>query len=55
MSQDQTSLGRWAISSGLHRTYISGVERGQRNISLRNIEKIADALGIAIQDLFKDL
>lgn len=36
----------------LHRTYISDVERGKRSISLNNIEKIALALKINIQDLF---
>lgn len=30
----------------LHRTYISLVERGQRNISLKNVEKIAEGLGV---------
>lgn len=36
----------------LHRTYISDVESGKRSISLNNIEKIALALKINIQDLF---
>ncbi len=36
----------------LHRTYISSIERGQRNPSLENIEKIAKALSISISDLF---
>ncbi len=36
----------------LHRTYISDIERGKRSISLNNIEKIALALKINIQDLF---
>lgn len=32
--------------SGLHRTYISALEREQRNISIENIEKIAEALNL---------
>lgn len=37
---------------GLHRTYVGSVERGERNISLDNIERIAEALGVAARDLF---
>jgi transcriptional regulator with XRE-family HTH domain len=37
---------------GLHRTYYSGVERGIRNVSLVNIEKIAKGLKLRLPDLF---
>ena len=36
----------------LHRTYISSIEQGDRNISLENIEKVARALDISIAALF---
>ncbi|SFM51421.1 Helix-turn-helix [Paenibacillus sp. 1_12] len=38
--------------AGLDRTYISGVERGERNISIVNIEKIADALQVSMAYMF---
>ena len=41
-----------AERAGLHRTYIGDIERGARNLSLENIEKIARALQISISDLF---
>ena len=42
-----------ADTCGLHRTYISDVERCERNISIDNIEKIAEALKIPVSDLLK--
>jgi len=39
-----------AASSGLHRTYIGAVERGERNITLKNAQKIASALGVNLTD-----
>ncbi len=42
----------FADRCGLHRTYIGAVERGERNISIENIEKIAKALGVPISSLF---
>ncbi len=41
-----------AEKAGLHYTYIGGVERGERNLSLKVIKKIADALKIDIRELF---
>ncbi len=49
------SQEKLAYLSELHRTYISDVERGERNISLENIQKIANALQIKIIDLFKGI
>jgi transcriptional regulator with XRE-family HTH domain len=42
-----------AHKTQLDRTYIGGVERGERNIGLKNIERIAKALGVNIEDLFR--
>ena len=41
----------FAAQAGLDRTYVSGVERGVRNISLRNIGVIAKALGMTVSKL----
>jgi len=42
-----------AEKADLHRNYMSSVERGERNVSLKNIIKIADAFGIRASDLLK--
>lgn len=42
-----------ALICQLDRTYIGGVERGERNISLLNIQKIAKALDVSVRDLFQ--
>jgi transcriptional regulator with XRE-family HTH domain len=46
MSQEQL-----ALKTGLDRTYISGIERGVRNPSLRIIFKLAEALSISLSDI----
>ncbi|MFZ2975906.1 MAG: helix-turn-helix transcriptional regulator [Candidatus Moraniibacteriota bacterium] len=42
-----------ASKTRLDRTYIGGVERGERNVGLKNIEKISKALNVDIGDLFR--
>jgi transcriptional regulator with XRE-family HTH domain len=41
-----------ASRAGMHRTYLGGIERGQRNPALENISRIARALGVTLQQLF---
>ena len=45
------SQEKLAELAGLHRTYVSSVERGERNISLINIEKLAIALDVSMAKL----
>jgi len=47
------SQEEFAEQCGLHRTYIGGIERGERNVGLINIERIAVALRVSIADLFE--
>ena len=49
------SQEKLAELSGLDRTYISGIERGIRNVALRNIEALAQALDLSISELFEDM
>ncbi|MEK6724055.1 helix-turn-helix domain-containing protein [Sphingobium sp.] len=51
MNLTQESL---ADACDLHRTYIGAIERGERNISLRNLQKIADVLQIKAADLITE-
>jgi transcriptional regulator with XRE-family HTH domain len=41
-----------AEQANLHRTYISSLELGHRNVSLKNIQALADALGVSPGELF---
>ena len=50
MSQDSL-----AARTGLHRTYVGSLERGERNVSLRNLARLAAALGIDLGDLLRGL
>lgn len=45
------SQEKLADLAGLHRTYVSSVERGERNVSIITIERLADALKVTMSDL----
>jgi transcriptional regulator with XRE-family HTH domain len=47
------SQEEFAERCGLDRTYIGGIERGERNVSLANIEKLAKALKVPISEIFR--
>lgn len=49
------SQEKFALSINMDRTYYASVESGKRNISINNIKKIADGLGITLEELFKGL
>lgn len=44
-----------AYSADLDRSYIASVESGQRNISIVNLEKIANSLSVSLSELFKEI
>jgi len=48
LSQEQ-----FAERAGVHRTYVGMIERAEKNITLTNLEKIADALGLEPSELLK--
>lgn len=47
------SQEKLALNADLDRTYVPGIEKGERNVSITVIQKIADALNVEIPDLFK--
>jgi transcriptional regulator with XRE-family HTH domain len=49
MSQEE-----FAHRAGLHRTYVGGIERGERNVGLINVFVLADTLGVPLSVLLDD-
>lgn len=54
-TQTGLSQEKFALKIGMDRTYFASVELGRRNISIINLEKIANGLGISLSELFKDI
>lgn len=49
------SQEKFALSIDMDRTYFASVEAGKRNIAIKNIQKIADGLGVSLSELFETL
>lgn len=49
------SQEKFALSIDMDRTYFASVEAGKRNIAIKNIQKIADGLGVSLSKLFENL
>ena len=54
-SETGLSQEKFALEIEMDRTYFASVESGKRNISIVNIKKIADGLGVSLSELFKGL
>lgn len=53
----ETNISQEALAdkAQMHRTYLSGIERGERNVSLVNIAKLAEALDVPVSELVKGI
>ena len=49
------SQEKFALMIGMDRTYYSSVERGNRNIAIENIKKIADGFQVSLEELFEGM
>lgn len=52
--EQNLSQEKLAEKADLDRTYVSSIERGKRNVSVINLEKISHALGYSLQDFFSN-
>ena len=54
-NQKGLSQEKFALQIEMNRTYYASVEAGRRNISIENIEKIANGLNVSLAELFREL
>ncbi len=54
-SEQGYSQEEFAFRVGLHQTYVSSVERGERNVTIGTADKIARALGTTLSEMFAEL
>jgi len=52
--EKKLSQQKFSYAADMERTYLTHIEKGRKNISLNTLEKITEALGVTIQDFFKD-
>jgi transcriptional regulator with XRE-family HTH domain len=54
--RERAGLSQEALAerAGIHRTYVGGVERGERNLGLKNVFRVAEALGVPVAQLFAE-
>jgi transcriptional regulator with XRE-family HTH domain len=50
-AEREISQGELAARMGLHRTYVGGIERGERNVSYENLVRLAEALELPLSEL----
>ena len=57
LRKEKTGLSqeKFALKIEMDRTYLASVEAGRRNISIVNIKKIADGLGVSLSELFEGI
>ena len=53
--QQGISQEKFALKIDMDRTYYASVEAGKRNVSIKNIKKIADGFGVSLEELFKNM
>jgi len=51
--EQKLSQEQFADLLGVHRTYMGGIERGERNLTLKSVERLAESLGVDPAELLK--